>query len=154
MAGTFKEESYMARIDGKNAVRFRDTVVVGNGELYSFARIDSQFWAILQVPGHHTAILLDRFGFGSVPCSINDLSAYEMGEEFLRGATVSNAVSLCDLDADDMVKEEIIESLIHALKKMYSNIGNRSPLFDVSDEDFEVMFFNALGTLEQYQSAM
>lgn len=154
MAGTFKEESHLGKIDGKNAVRFRDTVVIGTGDLYSFARAGNKFWAIVQTPGHHTAILLDEYGIGTVPCSINDLSAYEFGEEFLQGAKVNDAVSLCDLDASDIIKEEILDSVVEAMKDMDNRIGNRSPLFTVTNEEFEDMFHSYIGTLEHYRSAI
>lgn len=150
MAGVNQTESYLARLNDKNVVRFKDIVVVGNGEFYSFAKVGRHIYAIIQTLGHHTAVLLGEDGFGLVPCSINDLGAYDVEDDFLDDSMINHAVSLDELDVDTMVKEDIVDSMVDAMEDMAAAINYRNPLIFTDEEIYRENFASAMNALHIY----
>ncbi len=127
----------MFAIDGKHVVQFRNTVAIGTGEPVSIAKVGDYFWAIFQTQTHQTAILIDSFGDGSVPCStLNVVDAFAAGEKDIADCDVIHAMPL--VEAVEKYGDELFflaDTLEKAWAKLDKRTGGYTPLMDVADEN-------------------
>lgn len=150
MAGTFKEESYLVQINGKNTVRFRNTAVIGNGTAFSFAAVGNHIYVVVQIKGIHTAILLDELGFGKAPCSTTNMDGYVTDESFYEDTTQVEAVDIHALDVPSLVKTFILETLIIELDQLDKIVLGWNPMMGVTKNEYDILLGDIFEELEEH----
>ncbi len=145
MAGLSKEVSKLVALNGKNAVAYKDLLVVGNGDYASVAQVGDRFYLIIQTVCHQTAVLLDEEGYGSIPCSTNNVvDLYELeGSSYLEGLEIIHAISM-----EDALKSYNLPWLHESLYQAWVDLDKRSggyrssgaSLVGMSEEDYSRMF--------------
>jgi hypothetical protein len=145
MAGLSKEISKLVAYQGKNAVAYKNLLVVGNGDFASIAKVDNHYYMIIQTKMHQTAILLDDGGYGFIPCSTNNVTMlYELeGSAFLEGREIIHAVSI-----EEAYTTWDIPHALYCLEKAWFELDKRTygytssgaALLGMTEEDYNEHF--------------
>jgi len=108
---------------GKNAVAYKNTLVVGNGDFASIAKVGNHYYLIIQTKIHQTAVLLGEKGYGFIPCSTNNVTLlYELeGSVFLDGMEIVNAISV-----EEAYKTWDIPHALYSLEQAWIDLDKRT----------------------------